>query len=158
PVRLEERTPIDGKTAGLLTAELSMMGARLMVAVLADLEGHPAMPQPEEGVTYAGKIDKAEARLDFARSAVEVDRQVRAFNPAPGAFFEFQGERIKVLAASILTDGHLGSDFSSTPGLVLDEQLTIGCTTGAIRPDVVQRSGRGVMTSLDLLRGLQIPG
>ncbi|WP_137861093.1 MULTISPECIES: methionyl-tRNA formyltransferase [unclassified Sphingomonas] len=158
PVRLEERTPIDGKTAGLLTAELSMMGARLMVAVLADLEGHPAMPQPEEGVTYAGKIDKAEARLDFARSAVEVDRQVRAFNPAPGAFFEFQGERIKVLAASILTDGHLGSDFSSTPGLVLDEQLTIGCTTGAIRPDVVQRAGRGVMTSLDLLRGLQIPG
>jgi methionyl-tRNA formyltransferase len=104
PVRLEGRTPVDGKTAGALTDELSVMGARLMVKVLGDLAAYPAVPQPEDGVTYAPKIDKAEARIDWSRSAVEVERQIRAFNPAPGAFFEFQGERIRVLA----TDRHPG--------------------------------------------------
>ncbi|MBB4097654.1 methionyl-tRNA formyltransferase [Sphingomonas kyeonggiensis] len=157
PVRLEERTSIGGKTAGELTVELSAMGARLMVEVLADLDGHPAVVQPEEGVTYASKIEKAEARLDFTRSAVEVERQVRAFNPAPGAFFEFQGERIKVLTAHVQTDLELRADFESIPGLILDDQLAIGCCVGAIRPDMVQRAGRGVMTSRELLRGLDIP-
>ncbi|MBB4839091.1 methionyl-tRNA formyltransferase [Sphingomonas kyeonggiensis] len=150
PVRLEERTPIDGKTAGELTAELSAMGARLMVTVLADLNGHPAVAQPEEGVTYAAKIDKAEARLDFTRSAVEVERQVRAFNPAPGAFFEFAGERFRVHAAEIV-------EAAGTPGVLLDEALTIACAEGAIRPTLVQRAGRGVMTSRELLNGLKIP-
>ncbi|WHU03705.1 methionyl-tRNA formyltransferase [Sphingomonas sp. NIBR02145] len=150
PVRLEERTPIDGKTAGELTAELSAMGARLMVEVLADLGGHPAVAQPEQGVTYASKIDKAEARLDFTRPAVEVERQVRAFNPAPGAFFEFADERFRVHAAEIVED-------AGAPGVLLDEALTIACGEGAIRPTLVQRAGRGVMTSRELLNGLKIP-
>ncbi|WP_448664816.1 methionyl-tRNA formyltransferase [Sphingomonas sp. CJ20] len=149
PVRLEDRTPVDGKTAGDLTAELAAMGARLMVQVLADPDAYPPVPQPEEGVTYAPKIDKAEARLDFTRSAVEVERQVRAFNPAPGAFFEIGGERVRVHAAQVV-DG-------SGSGLVLDDALTIGCAAGAIRPLRVQRAGRGVMAPDELLRGFAIP-
>ncbi len=153
PVRLEGRTPIGRKTAGELGAELSQMGARLMVEVLGDLDRFPAVPQSEDGVTYAPKIDKAEARLDFTRSAVEVDRQVRAFNPAPGAWFEVEGERIKVHQAALLPGegrGPVGS------GSVIDDQLTIACAEGAIRPILVQRAGRGVMTSQELLRGLPI--
>lgn len=150
PVRLEGRTPVDGKTAGQLTAELSAMGARLMVEVLGDVERYPAMPQPEDGVTYAAKIDKAEARLDFSKSAVEVERQVRAFNPAPGAFFEVQGERVRVHAATVLAEhGEIGT--------AIDDKMTIACGEGAIRPILVQRAGRGVMTSEELLRGFAIP-
>lgn len=151
PVRLEGRTPVDGKTAGELTAELSAMGARLMVEVLGDVERYPAVAQPDDGVTYATKIDKAEARLDFAQAAEQVERQVRAFNPAPGAFFEFGGERVRVHAAELL------SLSSREAGEVLDDRLTIQCGTGAIRPTLVQRAGRGVMTSDELLRGFAIP-
>lgn len=150
PVRLEGRTPVDGKTAGQLTAELSAMGARLMVEVLGDVERYPAMPQPEDGVTYAAKIDKAEARLDFSRTAEEVERQVRAFNPAPGAFFEVHGERVRVHAATVLAE-------RGETGIVIDDQMTIACSEGAIRPILVQRAGRGVMTSEELLRGFAIP-
>jgi len=159
PVRLEERTPIDGKTAGELTVELSAMGARLMVQVLADLDGHPAVTQPEDGVTYAAKIEKAEAQIDWSVGAQQVDRQIRAFNPAPGAWFEHEGERIKVLTAHVQSASDNPGDvhYRTTPGLVLDAQLTIGCGDGAIRPDTVQRAGRGVMTVTELLRGFPIP-
>ena len=150
PVRLEGRTPVDGKTAGELTAELSAMGARLMVEVLGDSGRYPPVPQPAEGVTYAAKIDKAEARLDFSKRAVEVERQVRAFNPAPGAFFEVQGERVRVHAAEVVAK-------SGAPGTLLDDQLTIACGEGAICPLLVQRAGRGVMTSAELLRGFALP-
>jgi len=150
PVRLEGRAPVDHKTAGDLTAELSAMGARLMVQVLADIHAYPAAAQLEEGVTYAAKIDKAEARLDFTGSAVAVERQVRAFNPAPGAFFESDGERVRVHSAEVVAgDG--------TPGFVLDDRMTIACGEGAIRPTLIQRAGRGVMTAAELLRGFAIP-
>lgn len=149
PVRLEGRTPIERKTAGELRAELSALGARLMVAVLADFEGHPARPQPEDGIIYASKIDKAEARLDFTRSAVDVERAVRAFNPAPGAFFELGGERFRVHAADLVD--------ASGPAGVVGEDLLIHCGEGAIRPTLIQRAGRGVMTVAELLRGLPIP-
>lgn len=150
PVRLEGRTPVDGKTAGELAAELSAMGARLMVEVLSDMDAHPPVPQPDEGVTYAAKIDKAEARLDFSRSALDVERQVRAFNPAPGAFFEVVGERVRVHAAEVVAERGDG-------GRVLDDAMTIACGEGAIRPTLVQRAGRGVMTAAELLRGFPIP-
>jgi methionyl-tRNA formyltransferase len=149
PVLLEERTAIDGKTTGILSAELAALGARLMVQVLDDIAAFPPRPQPEEGVTYASKIDKAEARIDFTRPAVEIERQVRAFNPAPGAYFDVAGERLKVLSAAIV-------DLSGAPGDVLDGQLTIACGERAIRPLAVQRAGRGVMTSDELLRGFSI--
>lgn len=151
PVLLEARAPIGGKTAGELSAELSAVGARLMVRVLGDINAYPPVPQPEEGVTYAAKIDKAEARLDFGQSAEAVERQVRAFNPAPGAFFEVQGERVRVHSAQILLLPSRGE------GEVIDDRLTIGCTEGAIRPLLVQRAGRGVMTADELLRGFPIP-
>lgn len=151
PVRAEAQTPIDGKTAGDLTTELAAMGARLMVAVLADLDAHPAVAQPMDGITYAAKIDKAETRLDFTKTAAEVERQVRAFNP-PGAWFEHEGERIRILSAQVVSDG-------GDTGTVIDDTLTIACAEGAIRPTLVQRAGRGVMTSADLLRGFPIaPG
>jgi methionyl-tRNA formyltransferase len=149
PVLLEERTPIADKTAGILSAELAAMGARLMVRVLDDIAAFPVKAQPEDGVTYASKIDKAEARIDFTRPAIDVERQIRAFNPTPGAYFEFAGERIKVLSAAVM-------DLPGAPGEVLDGQLTIACGSGAIRPLAVQRAGRGLMTSTDLLRGFSI--
>lgn len=149
PVLLEESTAIDGKTSGILSAELAAIGARLMVRVLEDPAAFPPRVQPEDGVTYASKIDKAEARIDFARSAAEVERQIRAFNPTPGAYFEYAGERIKVLSAAVM-------ELSGGPGEVLDGQLTIACGKGAVRPLAVQRAGRGVMTSNDLLRGFSI--
>lgn len=151
PVRLEGRTSIDGKTAGELTQELATMGARLMVEVLGNLDGHPPVAQPDEGVTYAAKVDKAEARLDFAAPATEVERRVRAMNPAPGAWFEVTGERIKVLAAKVLP-------FSfPVAGETVDEALTIACADGAIRPTLVQRAGRGVTSAEEMLRGFPIP-
>lgn len=150
PVRLEGSTPVSRKTTGELTEELAAMGAELMVKVLDDPERYPPRPQPVEGVTYAAKIDKAETRLDFAKSAIELERQVRAFHPAPGAWFEYQGERIKLLSAT-LTDGQ------GAPGEVLDDHLTIACGEGALRPVTVQRAGRGVSTADDLLRGFAIP-
>lgn len=151
PVRLEGRTPIGGKTTGDLTEELAAMGARLMVEVLHDPDAYPPMQQPVEGVTHAAKIDKAEARLDFTRSAIEVERQVRAFAPAPGAFFEYGGERVRVLAAEIV-------EGAGSPGEIIDDALTIACVDGAIHPVRVQRAGRGVMTADELLRGFAIPG
>ena len=152
PVRLEGRVSVDGKTAGELTAELAALGAELMVRVLANLDRYPAVPQPNDGVTYAAKIDKAEARLDFAASAVEVERRIRAMTPAPGAWFEADGERIKVIAADVLP-----FTFPGGAGETVDDRLTIACGDGAIRPGLVQRAGRGVTSAEELLRGFPIP-
>jgi methionyl-tRNA formyltransferase len=155
PVRLEERTPIARKTAGELTAELSAMGARLMVAVLGDIDRYPPTAQPEDGLTYAPKVDKAEARIDWGRSAVEIERQVRAFSPVPGAWFEVAGERVKVLDADIVVAPVLPDGIPA--GTVLDGALAIACADGAIRPMLVQRAGRDVTTTAELLRGFPIP-
>ncbi len=151
PVRLEGRVAVDGKPAGELTAELAALGARLMVEVLGDLTRHPAVAQPEDGVTYASKIDKAEARIDFTRSASEIERLVRAMNPAPGAWFEVAGERVKVLAAEVLPFSFPGGE-----GTTVDAGLTIACGDGAIRPTLVQRAGRGVTSTAELLRGFPV--
>lgn len=145
-----ERIPVDRKNAGELTAELAQMGARMMIEVLSDPGAFLAEPQPDTGVTYAAKIEKAETRLQFAQPAIQVERQIRAFAPLPGAWFEHQGERVRILAADVL-------DFEGPAGMVLDDQLTIACANGAIRPTTVQRAGRGVMTAAELLRGFAIP-
>ncbi|WP_116089614.1 methionyl-tRNA formyltransferase [Sphingomonas crusticola] len=144
-----ERTPIGNKDAGTLTAELAKIGAAMMVEVLADPGAFPAQPQPDEGVTYAPKIDKAEARLDFTVGAVQVERQIRAFAPTPGAWFEHDGERIRILAAALV-------EGEGVAGAVSDN-LIISCGKGAIRPTKVQRAGRGVMSADELLRGFAIP-
>ena len=120
------------------------------MSVLADLPAYPEVAQPEDGVTYAKKIDKAEARLDFSADAAQVERQVRAFAPAPGAFFEWNGERCKVLAADV-------AQGSGEPGTALDDGLTIACGSGSLRPVTVQRAGRPAMATADLLRGWAVP-
>lgn len=150
PVRAATEIEIASRTAGHLTSELAELGAELMVAVLANISAFPAIAQGEEGVTYAAKVDKAETRMDFTASAEQVERQIRAFNPAPGAWFEFENERYRVLQAEITTAG-------GAAGLVLDNQLTIACATGAIRPTLIQRAGKPAMPTADLLRGKPIP-
>ena len=152
PVRATTEIEIGQQTTGELTAELAELGAELMAVVLNDIAAHPAVPQLDEGITYAAKIDKAETRMDFSASAEQVERQVRAFNPAPGAWFEFEGERYRVLAAELSVKNGAAST-------VLDDKLTIACGTGAICPTLIQRAGKPAMQTADLLRGKPIsPG
>ena len=150
PMLAMAHTRLKGKTAGDATAEIAYMGAQLMVDVLDDLDAFPPVPQPEEGLSYAAKIDKAEARLNFAQDAEAVLRQVLAFNPAPGAFFEHEGERYRVLEAEAVKA-------SGEAGTVIDDRLTIACAEGAIRPTLIQRAGKPAMAAADLLRGRAIP-
>lgn len=149
PMLATLRTTIDRKTAGELTAELAERGAQLLVGTLRDLAVHRPVKQPEDGVTYAKKIEKAEARLDFSLPAEAVERQVRAFNPSPGAFFEVEGERYKVLAAEAIEE-------SGEPGSTLGDDLTIACGSGAIQVTRIQRAGKPAMNTVDLLRGKPI--
>ncbi|HEY0413739.1 MAG TPA: methionyl-tRNA formyltransferase [Allosphingosinicella sp.] len=150
PMLARRETPVGRKTAGELTRELAGIGAALMAQVLEKLPALGATPQPDDGATYAPKIGKQEARLDFTRPAAEVERQVRAFNPLPGAFFEHAGERIKIHSAEVAAE-------AGEPGTVIDHALAIACADGAIVPTLVQRSGRGPMTPAELLRGFPIP-
>ena len=149
PMLLRQSLDIRGKNAGQVTEEMANLGAELLTKWLANPTA--AEPQPVSGATYAKKIDKAEARIDWTQPAVQVERQVRAFSPAPGAWFEANGERIKLL------DAVAGADASGKPGEVLDDSLNVACGTGYLRPLKVQRAGRGMMTPGELLRGFPIP-
>jgi len=149
PMLLKRETEVDDKTAGQLFGELARLGAEALVEWLDSPS--PPVPQPEDGVTYAHKIDKAEARIDWSQPAEQVERQVRAFAPSPGAWFEASGERVKLLEAAV------GNDASGVPGEVLDDCLCVACGSGYVRPLKVQRAGRGVMTAGELLRGFAIP-
>lgn len=150
PMLATVETDIGTQTGLELTATLADLGAKRLIHVLAELSAFPAVPQPETGITYATKLDKSEMRLDFLTSATQVNRQIRAF--APNAFFEHQGERVRILAAEVLITPE-----SMAPGTVIDDALTIACNPGAIRPTCVQRAGRAVMTPAELLRGFPIP-
>lgn len=153
PVRATTEIEIGRKTTGELTTELAELGAELMVVVLQDMAAHPAIPQSGEGITYAAKIDKSETRIDFSQSAAAVERQVRAFNPAPGAWFEYEGERYRILEAQVIPAQ------PNVAGEVLDSHLTIACGTDSIRPTLIQRAGKPAMPTADLLRGKPIaPG
>jgi methionyl-tRNA formyltransferase len=149
PVFARRETRIDRKSAGELSAELAGIGAALMVEVLAQIDVMTSVAQPDAGMTYAGKVEKSEAKLDFTQAAVQVERQIRAFNPAPGAWFDHEGERIRVLAAEL-------SPAAGVPGTVLDGALTIACAAGSIVPTLVQRAGRAPMPADALLRGFAI--
>lgn len=149
PMLRKRELDIRGKNAGQITEELAILGAQVLTDWLRDpTRGEP---QPETGATYASKIDKTEARIEWSRSAVEVERQVRAFGPAPGAWFETHGERFKILDAAI------GSERSGKAGEVLDDGLTIATGHGSIRPIKIQRAGRAPMSPSELLRGFPIP-
>ena len=148
PMLLQRELPILGKNAGQVTEEMAQLGASALLEWLA--APSPPVPQPEHGVTYAAKVAKAETRIDWARSANDIVRQVLAFAPAPGAWFDAKGERIKILAAEPAAG-------SGQPGEVLDDRLTIASGDRAIRPALVQRAGRAPMTPQELLRGFSIP-
>ena len=150
PKLLESVIEIDNKTAGELTEELAELGRFALWRYFESPEKYPPVPQPDEGVTYAAKIDKSETQLDFTQDAHAVERQVRAFSPSPGAWFEFMGERIKLLLAEVVPG-------SGPPGMVADDHLKIACGERAIRPLVVQRAGRTRMHPDELLRGFPIP-
>jgi methionyl-tRNA formyltransferase len=128
---------------------LAPLGAQAMVDVLAE-PLHFGTAQPVDGVTYAKKIDKAEARIDFARTAEEVRNHVHGLSPFPGAWFEFGGTRVKVLRCEVV-------DASGAAGAALDDQLLIACGSGAVRFLELQREGKGAMKALDFLRGFAIP-
>ncbi len=139
-------------TAGELHDALSVLGAPLLVDTLDRLaEGRiEAAAQPEEGVTYAAKIDKAEARLDWTRSAAELDRHIRGLAPFPGAWFSYAGERIKVLGATVI-------DAQGAAGRTLNGDLTIACGDGALKLTTVQRGGKKPMPATELVRGFPVP-
>jgi methionyl-tRNA formyltransferase len=149
PMLLKRELPLDRKNAGQITKELAEVGAEALLEWLD--QPAPPQPQPNEGATYAPKIDKAETRIDWLATAEQIERQVRAFAPSPGAWFEVNGERIKLLEAVA------GSDASGNPGEVLDESLNIACGEGYVRPLKVQRAGRAAMSVGELLRGFPAP-
>ncbi|MCA0872705.1 methionyl-tRNA formyltransferase [Seohaeicola saemankumensis] len=147
PVLLRETTPIGtDETTGQLHDRLSQMGAALIVRALDQLGALTPEPQPDTGVTYASKIDKAEAKIDWTRPAIDIDRQIRGLSPFPGAWTEIDGTRVKLLG-STLAEG------SGPPGAVLDAALTIACGAGAISPTRLQRAGKGAQDRATFLRG-----
>jgi len=151
PMLLKRAVEVEDKNAAQLTEELAKLGAAMMVEVLADLPSFEPIPQPEDGVTYAAKISKDEARIDWSRPAAELVRQVQGLAPFPGAWFETDGERVKLLKAVV------GHDAQAAPGEVLDDCLNVACGEGYLRPLLVQRAGKAAMTAGELLRGFAIP-
>jgi methionyl-tRNA formyltransferase len=157
PVLAREAVAIGPETtAAMLHDTLAARGAALLVATLAAW-AHGALepvPQPLAGATYAARLTRAEGRLDWRQPALALDRQVRAFTPWPGAWFDLGGERIKVLAATP-AEGRAGAP----PGLVLDDGPTVACSNGALRLDRLQRAGKASLDAAAFLRGFPLlPG
>jgi methionyl-tRNA formyltransferase len=140
-------------TAGELGAELAKIGARLMLAALEGLDARTMTPkpQPRTGVTYAAKLQPGEERLDWREDAAVLARKVRAFAPAPGTWFDLNGERIRVLAAR-----QEEAPRQAPPGTVLDDALSVACGRGALRLMAVQRAGRAAMPASAFLRGRKV--
>ncbi|MEZ6030149.1 MAG: methionyl-tRNA formyltransferase [Hyphomonadaceae bacterium] len=152
PVMLTATTPIsEDDTTGDVHDRLAQFGADLMVEGLARLEAGTAVltEQTEEGVTYASKVSAEEARIDWRLPATEVAARIRGMSPFPGAWFEHQGQRIKVL--------HARADEGSGPsGAVIDDMLKVACGFGAVRLTRLQRAGKGQMTAGEFQRGAGI--
>ncbi|MEM8959485.1 MAG: methionyl-tRNA formyltransferase [Pseudomonadota bacterium] len=151
PVLAEGRTPIGpADTAATLHDRLAAIGAGLMVEALQSLPDLTPVPQPEEGATYAEKIDKTEARIDWSRPASEVDRKIRGLSPFPGAWCEIGGVRVKLLQSRV-------ADGAGPPGKTLDDALTVACGEGAVQVLRVQRAGKGAQDTVEALRGFPVP-
>jgi methionyl-tRNA formyltransferase len=149
---MREALPIDpDMTAGDLHDALAQLGAKLMPIALAAAERGTLTltPQPQDGVTYAAKISKAETRIDWSKPAHDVHNHMRGLSPFPGAWFELDGVRIKTLRTTL-------ADGSGAPGTVLDDKLTIACGDGAIRLIQIQRAGKQPMSAEDFLRGTPV--
>jgi methionyl-tRNA formyltransferase len=154
PVLATERVPITrDSTAASIHDVLAEMAAGMVLAVVEDLAAGRAtpVPQPDEGVTYAAKIEKADGRLDWSRPAEALERQLRALNPWPGCWTEVEGQTIRVLAGEIVPCG------GGMTGEVLDDHLTVACGAGCLQITRLQRAGGKPMASADFLRGYAIP-
>lgn len=151
PVLLRSTTPIRAQeTTGQLHDRLSVMGAALIVEALARLDDLTPEPQSASGVTYAAKIDKAEARVDWTRPAQEVDRRIRGLSPFPGAWSEINGQRVKLLGVRL-------ANGQGAPGVTLDDALRVACGEGAVQLTQVQRAGKGAQDGASFLRGWPVP-
>lgn len=135
-------------TGGELHDKLSLVGADLISAVLSDIKSFTPQPQPQDGACYAAKIDKSECKLDFNQKADVLCRKIRAFNPYPAMFFEYGGERFKVLEA------HKAEKYAPV-GTIIEENnsLLIACADGALNITQIQRQGKKLMSIGELLRG-----
>ena len=148
-----ERVPITpSTTAAGLHDTLAELAAGMVGPAIDDLASGRATPrlQPEKGVTYASKIDKSEARLDWSRPAAFVERQLRALNPWPGCWAEVDSERLLVLEGALAAG-------AGAPGEILDDRLTVACGEGALRLTRVQRAGGKPMSADAFLRGFHLP-
>jgi methionyl-tRNA formyltransferase len=151
PVLTQQRTPIAADDdAGTLHDKLAALGAEAIVSALAEVAAGRAraVAQSNLGVTYAAKIDKAETRLDWSRPALELERAVRAFRPAPGAFALLNGEPVKIWRGRVL-------DGSAASGMVLEaqEELVVACGDGALAISELQRAGARRLGAAEFLRG-----
>ena len=152
PMLAKREVAIERQNAAQLTEELAQVGAAMVVDWLADPAAFDASPQPEDGVTYAAKIDKAEARVDWSQDAATVQRHIQGLAPWPGAWTEATGERLKLLEAEV-------ANGAGEPGEILDDALTIACGSEAVRILVAQRAGKGAQPTSELLRGYALgPG
>jgi methionyl-tRNA formyltransferase len=146
PMLATARVPVEDKTSGELHEELGEIGAGLLVETIAQIDQLKPEPQPEFGATYAAKIDKSEARIDWSKPAELIEREVRAFAPFPGSWFDLDGERIKLLKARVI-------GVNGAPGTVLDDGFTVACGVAAIQPVTLQRAGKPAMGAGEFLRG-----
>jgi methionyl-tRNA formyltransferase len=150
PMLHKVAVPVERKTTGALFEELGAVGAAAMVEVLSDLAAFPPEAQDDAAAIYAPKIDKAEGKIDWSESADAIERQSRGLAPFPGAWFELddakEPERVKLLLAEVV-------DGAGIPGTVLDEDFTIACGNGALRPLKLQRAGKPAMDRAEFLRG-----
>lgn len=150
PVLIRQATSIGAEeTTGMMHDRLSDMGAALIVQTLAQLDDLVPEPQPEEGVSYAEKIDKSESRIDWAWRAAEVDRHIRGLSPFPGAWCEVDGQRLKLLASRVVSG-------CGVPGEVLDDALSVACGQGAVQVLRLQRAGKGAQDAGEFLRGVSL--
>ena len=149
PVLRMETVPITADTtAGALHDTLAALGGRMIAPALTDYDAGRITPQPQDdvGMTYAKKIDKGEAEINWHEPAEAVVRRINAFAPWPGAWFTLAGERVKVLRGAVAAG-------SGAPGTVLDEALTVACGAGAVRVERLQREGKRAADAADFLRG-----
>lgn len=150
PVLLKGETPITAKTtAQSLHDDLAAIGAKLIVAAMADIDNLKPQPQPEDGVTYAHMLSKEDGRIDWTQPAAAIERQMRALTPWPGVWTRHQGARLKVLAATVAdTDGKKGK-----PGEIIDRHCHVACGAGSLRLVTVQPENRKPMDGLSYMNG-----
>lgn len=141
------------ETTAELHDRVSELGATAIVEALGSLQNLTPQAQPEVGVSYAAKIDKSEAQVDWTASALEVDRKIRGLSPFPGAWTEIDGQRVKLLASKLVA----AQGTQGVPGTVLDDALTVACGDGAVQLTRLQRAGKGPQDAGSFLLGFALP-